>query len=164
MGGNIMLKLAGEYGRDGSAPKEVIGFAAVSPAMDLGPSCDALHEPKNRLYEWKFVFHLRRRMQRKAALYPGVFDISMLGKCNSVREFDDKITARYSGFIGADDYYYRAAAARVIEHIQHPTLILHAIDDPFIRILAETRGKVTANPNITFVETQHGGHCAFLAE
>jgi predicted alpha/beta-fold hydrolase len=164
MGGNIMIKLAGEYGRDGSAPKELAAFAAVSPALDLGPSCDALHLPQNRLYEIRFVFNLKRRMRRKAALFPGVFDLSGLRKIHSVREFDDKITARYAGFNGADDYYYRAAAARVVEHIKLPTLIIHALDDPFIRILPETRAKLLANPNITYLETAHGGHCAFLAD
>jgi uncharacterized protein len=164
MGGNIMMKLVGEYGRDGSAPKEVAAFAAVSPALDLGPSCDALHLPQNRLYEIRFVFNLKRRMRRKAALFPGVFDLSGLRKIHSVREFDDKITARYAGFNGADDYYYRAAAARVVEHIKLPTLIIHALDDPFIRILPETREKLLANPHITYIETAHGGHCAFLAD
>jgi uncharacterized protein len=164
MGGNIMMKLAGEYGRDGSAPKEVAAFAAVSPALDLGPSCDALHLPQNRLYEIRFVFNLKGRMRRKAALFPGVFDLSGLRKIHSVREFDDKITARYAGFNGADDYYYRAAAARVVEHIKLPTLIIHALDDPFIRILPETREKLLANPHITYIETAHGGHCAFLAD
>ena len=164
MGGNIMMKLAGEYGRDDSAPKEVAAFAAVSPAMDLGPSCDALHLPANRLYELRFVWNLKRRMRRKARLFPGVFDISGLGRIHSVREFDDKITAPVSGFAGADDYYYRAAAARVVEHIKLPTLIIHALDDPFIRILPETREKILANPNITYIETAHGGHCAFLAD
>jgi predicted alpha/beta-fold hydrolase len=164
MGGNIMMKLAGEYGRDESVPKQVVAFAAVSPAVDLGPSCDALHHPANRLYELRFVWNLKRRMRRKAQLFPGVFDLSGLGKIHSVREFDDKITARYSGFTGADDYYFRAAAARVIEHIKLPTLILHALDDPFIRVLPETRAKLLANPNITYVESAHGGHCAFLAD
>ena len=84
-------------------------------------------------------------------------------RTRSIREFDDQITARFSGFTGADDYYFRAAAARVIERITLPTLVIHAHDDPFIRILPETRAKLEANPNITFIETSHGGHCAFLA-
>jgi len=164
MGGNIMMKLAGEYGRDDSAPRQVTAFASVSPALDLGPSCDALHLPANRLYELRFVWNLKRRMRRKAELFPGVFDLSRLNKIHSVREFDDKITARYSGFAGADDYYHRAAAARVVEHIKLPTLILYSLDDPFIRVLPETRAKLLANPNITYIESAHGGHCAFLAD
>ena len=44
-----------------------------------------------------------------------------------------------------------------------PTLIVHALDDPFIRMLPETRATLLANPHVTLIETQHGGHCAFLA-
>jgi predicted alpha/beta-fold hydrolase len=80
----------------------------------------------------------------------------------SVREFDQKIVARYCGFRDADDYYYRAASARVIDGIAVPTLILCAADDPFIRLTAGTRARILANPHIDFVETRHGGHCAFL--
>ena len=82
---------------------------------------------------------------------------------SSVREFDNRITALYSGFQSADDYYYRAASARVLDRIAVPTLLLHACDDPFIRFLPETRAIIEANPHITLLETEHGGHCAFLA-
>ena len=64
----------------------------------------------------------------------------------SIREFDDKIVARYWDFRDADDYYYRAASARVVDRIAVPTLILHAQDDPFIRLLPETRAKLLRQP------------------
>ena len=43
-----------------------------------------------------------------------------------------------------------------------PSLVLYAANDPFVRITAETRRKISLNPNITFVETSDGGHCAFI--
>jgi uncharacterized protein len=162
MGGNMMLKLAGEWGRDGDAPPQAVAFTAVSPAMDLGPSCDALNEPRNRIYELKFVWNLRKRLRRKAELFPGKFETRSLDGAWSVKGFDDKVTAPWAGFDGAQDYYYRAAAARVIEHIKLPTLVLHAQDDPFICVTAETRAKLLANPNIRYIETRYGGHCAFI--
>jgi predicted alpha/beta-fold hydrolase len=70
----------------------------------------------------------------------------------------------YCGFTGADDYYHRAASARVADRIAIPALVLHALDDPFIRILPETRAMLLANPHVHLIETEHGGHCAFLAE
>jgi uncharacterized protein len=161
MGGNLVLKLAGELGA--SAPAVLRSVIGVSPAVDLGPSADALNLPLNRLYELKFLHNLLRRFRRKAMLFPRAYDRNRAAGIHSLREFDDRITALYSGFTSADDYYYRAAAARVVEHITVPTLILHALDDPFIRLTAESREKINANPNITLIESQHGGHCAFLA-
>ncbi|HXA65477.1 MAG TPA: alpha/beta fold hydrolase [Bryobacteraceae bacterium] len=162
MGGNLVLKLLGEWG--GEAPPEVKAGVGVSPAMDLAPSADALHNPANRIYEWKFLQGLRRRMRRKAALYPERYDVRHLRGMRSLRDFDDQITARYSGFRDAQDYYTRAAAARVVDGIAVPTLILHSLDDPFIRVSPQTREKLLRNSNITYIETAHGGHCAFLAD
>lgn len=162
MGGNLVLKLAGEWGREG--PRQFCAVAAVCPALDLGPSADALHLRSNRLYEIYFVWKLRRRLIGKARLFPATFDTKRLQGIATLRDFDEKITAFYSGFAGADDYYERASAANVVDRIAVPALILHAANDPFIRILPETREKIRNNSNLTFVENQDGGHCAFLAD
>jgi len=162
MGGNLVLKLAGELGD--AAPHVLHSVVGVSPAIDLASSADALHLPINRLYEIKFLRALLRRFRRKAMLFPRAYDRNRATGIHSLREFDDRITALYSGFSGADDYYYRAAAARVLDRISVPTLILNALDDPFIRLTSESREKIKANPNITLLESEHGGHCAFLSE
>jgi uncharacterized protein len=162
MGGNIVLKTAGEWGKTG--PREFCAVAAVCPAMDLAASADALHHPVNRLYEQYFLWKLKSRMRKKARCFPGQYDLSRLRGLKSLRDFDDKITAYYSGFDGASDYYARAAAANVIDKIVVPTYILYARNDPFIRVTPETRRKVEGNPNIRFIETEDGGHCAFIGE
>jgi predicted alpha/beta-fold hydrolase len=160
MGGNLVLKLAGEWG---SRPP-LCAVAAVCPAIDLAPGADALHEPLNRPYEWRFLLGLMARYARKAKLFPGIYvPAGEIGPVRSIRQFDDKIVARYWGFRDAGDYYYRAASARVVDRIAVPTLILQALDDPFIRLFPETRAKLLANPHVTFVETRHGGHCAYLS-
>jgi predicted alpha/beta-fold hydrolase len=162
MGGNLVLKLAGEWGKGG--PPQFRAVAAVCPSVNLAASADALHVPANRLYEYYFMWQLRRRLRAKARLFPGVFDTARMRGVTSLREFDDQVTAHYCGFEGASDYYERSAAANVVDRIAVPTLILHAANDPFIRILPETRQKILANPHITFVETEDGGHCSFLAQ
>ncbi len=161
MGGNLVLKLAGDLGTN--APPQLKSVIGVSPAADLGASADALHEWQNRFYERRFLRALLKRFRRKAMLFPRAFDPQRAANVTSLRDFDDRITALYSGFRSATDYYHRAAAARVLDKIAIPTLLLHACDDPFIRFNEETRNIITANPNITLLETDHGGHCAFLA-
>ena len=161
MGGNLVLKLAGELGNE--PPRELRSVVGVSPAVDLAASADALHQLQNRVYERRFLRALLGRFGRKATLLPERYDAARAKGIGTLREFDDQITAFYSGFAGADDYYFRAAAARVLDRITVPTLILHALDDPFIRLLPETRAKIVGNPHISLVEPEHGGHCAFLA-
>jgi uncharacterized protein len=160
MGGNLVLKAAGEWGSDG--PPEFCAVAAVCPAMDLAASSDALHSPANRLYEQYFLWHLKARMKIKAKCFPGRYDLSRLRGLKSLRDFDDKVTAFYSGFQGASDYYGQSAASNVVGRISVPAFILYAKNDPFIRILPLTRQRVANNPNITFVETEDGGHCSFV--
>jgi predicted alpha/beta-fold hydrolase len=162
MGGNLVLKLAGEWGMNG--PSQFRSVAAVCPAMDLAVSSDALHLPSNRLYEFYFMWKMRRRLRAKAKMFPDSFDVARLRGLKTLRQFDDQITAYYCGFDGAVDYYARAAASNVVDRIAVPSFILHAANDPFIRLLPETRAKILANPNITFLETEDGGHCSFIAD
>jgi uncharacterized protein len=159
MGGNLVLKLAGEWG----ARRPLCAVAAVGPAIDLAVSADALHEPANRVYEWHFLRGLMRRFRRKAALFPHIYTNTRVGPIRSLRQFDDRIVARYCGFRDADDYYYRAASARVVDRIAVPALILRALDDPFIRLTPATHAALSANPYVTLLETAHGGHCAYLS-
>jgi uncharacterized protein len=159
MGGNLVLKLAGEWG----SQRPLTAVATVCPAIDLAPGADALHEPANRVYEWHFLRGLMRRYRRKAVLYPHIYKLNGVGPIRSLRQFDDKIVAPHCGFRDADDYYYRAASARVVDKIAVPTLVIRALDDPFVRILPETRAALLANGNVLLVETSHGGHCAYLS-
>ena len=162
MGGNLVLKCAGEWGGEG--PTQLKAVAAVCPAIDLAESADALHAPRNRIYEWYFLLQLFRRIRIKAKYFPGDFDTRRLRGVTSLRLFDDRVTAPYCGFAGADDYYARAAAANVVDRIAVPGLIIHAANDPFIRVRPETREKIAGNPYLTYVETADGGHCAFVGE
>ncbi|MGB6690851.1 MAG: alpha/beta fold hydrolase [Terracidiphilus sp.] len=161
MGGNLVLKLAGELG---SAPppylKAVVG---VSPLMDLVASSAALHEAQNRLYESRFLGDLLRRFRHMVELYPDLYSADGINKIRTMRQFDEQVVARYGGFAGADDYYRSVASSNRVQDITVPTLILQALDDPFIRMTPETRGKLLANRRVRLVETRHGGHCAFLS-
>jgi uncharacterized protein len=162
MGGNQVLKLAGEWGS--SAPREVKAFAAVCPGMDLAASSAALHLWSNRIYEWRFLLSLWRSMGRKARLFPEIYERPRLRTLGSMRAFDNTVTARYCGFADADDYYRQASASPLVPRIAVPTLVIHAKDDPFVCLLPETQAALRANRNIRYVETEHGGHCAFVGE
>jgi predicted alpha/beta-fold hydrolase len=78
--------------------------------------------------------------------------------------FDEAYTAPHHGFQDASDYYHRASALRVVEHIRVPALILTAEDDPFVPTRPFYDEAVRRNPAITVVVTPHGGHCAFVEQ
>ena len=111
---------------------EVKAFAAVSPVIELEACMQSIERRENRIYEWNFCRNLQARMRRKARVFPGAFDLTGLWKVWSIRAFDDRYTAPHHGFNGAEDYYHRASAMRVIDRVARPSLILSAADDPFV--------------------------------
>jgi predicted alpha/beta-fold hydrolase len=165
MGGNLVLSYAGQLGNN--APPFLKAAAGISPLMDLAVSSAALHEPQNRFYERYFLHSMLARVRRKAELFPRLYfplyANRVLKKVHSMRDFDEYIVAPYGGYTNADDYYYSVASSNVASKLSVPTLIVHSLDDPFIRMLPETRQALIDNPYVSFIETRHGGHCAFLA-
>jgi predicted alpha/beta-fold hydrolase len=160
LGGNLALKLAGEYGDH--PPAVLRAVAAVSPILEISVCVHALERSGNVLYQWNFVRDLKRRMRRKDRFWPGRFDLSKLGGIRTVRQFDDAYTAPHFGFRDAEDYYHRASAMRVIDRIRVPALIITAEDDPFVPAEPFRDSRVTGNPCITLMLCRHGGHCAFV--
>ena len=162
LGGNLALKLAGEYGD--AAPSSLKGVCAVSPVMELAPCVEALERRQNFVYQWNFVRGLKARMRRKAAAHPGRFALERLPTVRTVRQFDEYFTAPHFGFAGASDYYHRASAMRVIDRIAVPALIITAEDDPFVPVQPCRDPRLAANPHIKVIVTPHGGHCGFVTD
>lgn len=161
LGGNLALKLAGEFGE--AAPPELRGVCAVSPVLELAECVRALERRQNVVYQWNFVRGLKRRMRRKGRTHPGRFPLERLREVRTVRQFDEYFTAPHFGFGGADDYYHRASAMRVIERIRVPALVITADDDPFVPVEPFRNAALTSNPNVTLIVTHGGGHCGFVA-
>jgi hypothetical protein len=161
MGGNLVLKMAGELAD--AAPSQLRAVAAVCPCVDLGICADAVGLPRNFIYQKHFVRSLKQRMRRKAQLFPGQYDLALMARVKTLREFDDKITARYCGFQGATDYYTRASALRVTAEIRIPTLIVTAQDDPFVPFASFSDQAVAGNAHIRVVAPEPGGHCSFIS-
>ena len=162
LGGNLALKLAGEYGD--APPPQLRAVCAVSPVMDLELCVRALERRQNFFYQWNFVRGLKRRMRRKARCFPDRFTTEGLDAIRTVRQFDEVYTAPHFGFRNASDYYYRASAMRVIDRVRIPTLIITAEDDPFVPSLPFRDRSVVENPYVRAIVTPQGGHCAFVTE
>jgi hypothetical protein len=161
MGGNLVLKMAGEFA--GDAPAQVKAFVAVAPALNLAACADALAEPRNFIYERHFVRRLKARIEHKSRLFPEKYRLNGLRKVRTVREYDDAFTAPHSGFRDASDYYARSSAAQLLAKIARPTLILAAEDDPFVPFSSIAEAVHSRNPKIELVSTRCGGHCAFIS-
>jgi predicted alpha/beta-fold hydrolase len=160
LGGNLALKLAGDYGSD--PPPVLRGVCAVSPVAELEACVRALERPANAVYQWNFVRGLKARMRRKDRCFPGRFPVERLDRVRTVRQFDAAFTAPHFGFASAEDYYHRASAMRVIGRIGVPALIITAGDDPFVPTAPFDNPDLRGNARVRLVVTRQGGHCGFL--
>jgi predicted alpha/beta-fold hydrolase len=157
LGGNIVLKLAGEV--DMYPVPALERVAAVSPPIDMVRCSALIALPRNRLYERHYVRSLMGQFVRHQQFFRDLPPIQFPRRL-TLRLFDDLCTAPRCGFAGALDYYRRASSLPFIPRIRVPAFVLTARDDPFIDVRPfET---LAAPPNVEIHITRRGGHLGFL--
>jgi predicted alpha/beta-fold hydrolase len=157
LGGALALKMAAE-----AADRPVPGLTrvvAAAPPIDLARCAALLALPKNRFYENNFVRELTTQARLRQRYFPDLPPLRFPRRM-TLRRFDDLYTAPRSGFEDADDYYRQASCLSLLPHIQVPTLILTARDDPFVAV--EPFEELKVPPHILVRIVPHGGHIGFL--
>jgi hypothetical protein len=153
---------AGASGRTTGAGEMLTGVVAISPAIDLAAAVAAIEQPQNRIYDRWFVRSLKKKIRQKAQIFPDKYDLSMIDRVDTLRQFDDVYTASSAGYKDASEYYYHASAARVLDDIRVPALVIAAEDDPLIPF-AMFDAIPKDHPFITLLLTKYGGHAGFVA-
>ena len=162
LGGNMVLKLAGEY-EDNPRP-EVKAVCTVSPSVNLRAGCNSLMRRRNWIYHQDFLRRLKHTIRLKEKLFPDLYDSTGLRGVRTIEQFDDRYVAPPFGFANADDYYAKASSLPLIGRIRIPTLIIHAQDDPFIPFAPLRDPSIGANPYVLLIATERGGHVAFISD
>ena len=162
LGGNVVLKLAGELGE--SASELITGVMAISTPIDLAACVRQLDRPSNSIYARRFITRLKERVRAKERLTPGLFDLSGIDQVRNIYTFDDRFTAQAFGFGTAANYYATQSANQFLERIRVPTLVVQAKDDPLIPFAVYDHPAFAANPCLQLVATEHGGHLGFIAK
>jgi len=155
LGGNVVLKLAGELGD--AAGRLVRGVCAVSAPLDLAACARRIAERENRIYERRFVRHMHARLRAT-----GRYRHPDLAGMQSVMEIDDRITAPSFGFGTAAHYYHTQSAKFYLANIRVPALLIHAEDDTLVPFSTVEAHAASASPYIRLLACQHGGHLGFI--
>ena len=163
LGGNIVLKAAGE----GGLPGPVAAVAAVSAPVDLASSARRLDEvPANRFYQRRFLRTLVAKTLAKARRFPELgarlAGTDGVRAVRSIREFDERITAPVHGFADAADYYARASSRPLLAGLAVPALLLSARNDPLLDAPSFPEDLARASGRLHLEITEHGGHVGFL--
>jgi predicted alpha/beta-fold hydrolase len=162
LGGNALLKYLGERGAAGQEDAAPDAAVAISVPFDLSAGITALEQGLGPLYQHYFLRRLRRKVRAKRATLDGHVDVDALVAVRRLRDFDDIGTSRLHGFVDSSDYYRRASSKPFLPSIRVPTLLIHAVDDPFLPGHAIPRAEVAANPFLEAVFPSHGGHVGFV--
>lgn len=162
LGGNVLLKYLGEQ-RD-KARALIVAAATVSVPFDLGRGSDYINRGFSRLYQRHFLDSLKRKAIEKQSRYPDLPDPAQIDAITSLRGFDDTLTAPVHGFNDAVDYYARSSSIRYLQDITVNTLLLNAVDDPFLPsdVLVEVSRIAKRNPHLTLDFPRRGGHAGFV--
>lgn len=157
LGGNIVLKLAGEVHEHPIPGIERI--AAVAPPIDLARCSDMIARPGNILYDRHFVRELLILDRKRRRYFPDEIPVRF-PKNTTLKVFDELYTAPRGGYASAADYYHRASSKPLIANITTPCLILTSRDDPFIAV--DAFEDLSPPPNVEVRLLKHGGHLGFL--
>lgn len=163
LGGNVLLKWLGELGD--AVPGRVAGAAAVSVPFDLARASRHIDRGFARVYQRHFLRSLRRKALAKLDRYPGLLSRGRVQAARTLYDFDDAVTAPVHGFADAADYYARSSSVHFLSRIRVPTLLLSAVDDPFLPsdVLDDVARVAHSNGQLT-VEFPHvGGHVGFVS-
>jgi predicted alpha/beta-fold hydrolase len=162
LGGNVVLKLAGELGE--SAKDLIAGVIAISTPIDLAACVEQLRKPSNFIYANRFLRRLRERVRLKERLTPGLFPLDGLHRVKTIYDFDDQFTAPSFGFGTADNYYATQSSNQFLDRIRIPALLVQAKDDPLVPFEVYRHPAIARNPCLRLLAVEHGGHVGFLSK
>lgn len=157
LGGNLLLKYLGETGTRSLIQAAV----SVSAPLDLNATSRRMSRPRNRVYE----LYLLRGMKQES-LAPGAEltaeERAVIKRADSIRAFDERFTAPRNDFAGADDYYRRSSSAFFLDGIAMPTLLIQALDDPWVPAEPYRAHAWHGNPSLVPLLPPRGGHVGFV--
>jgi predicted alpha/beta-fold hydrolase len=158
-GGNVTLKYLGENAA--RVPNQVKRAAVFSVPTDLKASSVHISRWQNQIYLRRFLNSLRDKMRVKGAHLPGQLDLSGLSALRDFPQFDERYTAPLHGFASADDYYEQSASGRYLGGIRIPTLLVNALNDPFLPASCFPRAAAQASQFFYLETPAEGGHVGF---
>lgn len=161
IGGNKTLLYLSKYAEQLS-PK-IKAAVTFSVPCDLSSSSTQLAKLRNRIYMKNFLMSLKTKLKQKQEKFPGEINLEGFHKIKSFEAFDGRYTAPLNGFDSAQDYWRRSSSLPHLENINRPTLMISALDDPFLTPQCYPYEEAARNPALTLETPEFGGHVGFMS-
>jgi uncharacterized protein len=129
LGGNLTLKYLGE---NRELSKKIKKAVAISVPLHLESSSQKISSGTNILYSKRFLKTLKNKIINKSKVFPEAYPLHHIKDLKSLMDFDEHFTAPIHGFKNAKDYYTKNSSLYFLENIKIETLIINALNDPFL--------------------------------
>lgn len=159
LGANMVIKYAGETKL--VKPANLKAFVGISAPCDLAACSKVISKKSNYLYEKRFLISLTNKIRQKAKLFPKELDLSYLKRIKTLRDFDEYYTGPIHGFKNAAEYYLLNSSNRFLSNIEIPTLVINAINDPFLDPSVFPIKEAKQSKYLHLMITKFGGHVGF---
>ena len=164
LGANILAKYCGEDGE-----KCILdGATCVSSPFDMPTASKYLESTYYGIFTRFLASNIKNKILEHKEMIPLVeqkYNIcikDILDKCKTLRDIDDKFTAKVFGYGNVENYYNSARANKVFEGIKIKVLFISALDDPVTGHECIPKEDFKKNQNIYLIATHGGGHvCHF---
>jgi uncharacterized protein len=156
LGGNMLLKYLGEHG----SKARLRAAVSVSAPLDLAQTSRNIRSWRNAPYQRYLLRSMRRESLAPGARVTTAERRAILG-ARSIWDFDHHFTAPRNGYDGAEPYYAANASGRFLNGITVPTLVIQALDDPWIPAAPYLAHDWRRNPNLVPLLSEGGGHVGF---
>ena len=160
MGGSLTLRAVGE--NTDWVPTQVKAVIAFSVPCDLLAGVKALSLPANKIYANRFLKKLGKKIKEKEKLFPGQISYQDYEKITHFIDFDNRYPAPLHGYEDAYDFYARASVKPLLKNIQIPSLLVQALNDPFLSAECMGYEEAAANSHLFLETPDSGGHCGFM--
>ena len=162
LGANMLLKLLGEQ----AMTSPFTAALAISAPMKLDVCANSMNEGFSRFYQYLLLKNLNDSLRKKYEKHDMRALIGLkkedVKNLKTFWEFDEAYTAPIHGFLSARDYYEKCSSRQYLKSVKTPTLIIHALDDPFM-----TREVIPKNSelsqNVRLEISERGGHVGFIS-
>ena len=160
MGGNVSLVYLGRKGN--TIDERIKKCVAFSVPCNLKAGSEEIAKASNQIYMKRFLRLLHEKIKAKKPTFPDLFDDRDYDLIKNFQDFDNRYTAPLHGFVDAFDYWQQCSSKQFIIDIQAETLLVNALDDPFLAQSCYPFEECATNPLTSLETPKHGGHVGFV--
>jgi predicted alpha/beta-fold hydrolase len=165
LGGNILLKMLASRTEEidsgtGTRELSVLRAVALAPPVRLSECSTHMERGVHRMYAQYFMGALRKQAKHRAEIWPKWAEQMKHASFETIRKFDETVTAPMAGFRNAEEYYAMGSSFAWLDQIAVPTIILIDKHDPIVPAWMFDGARFSATT--TFRTSEYGGHVGYL--